>query len=67
MADEPRKIFDLMDTETEPTDGEATRRVDGAVGERTIRAETAEINAIVNREIARVMEQSPILEQVRPG
>ena len=54
MADEPRKIFDLMDTETEPTD-EQLAELMHYVGE-AIRAETAEINEMARREIARVAE-----------
>jgi hypothetical protein len=57
MPDEPRKIFDLMDTETEPTD-EQLAELMHYVGE-SIRAETAEINAMVNRELAKVAESSP--------
>ncbi len=57
MPDEPRKIFDLMDTETEPTDEQLAELME-YVGE-AIRAETAEINAMVSREIAKVAEQSP--------
>lgn len=41
MPDEPRKIFDLMDTETEPTD-EQLAELMHYVGE-AVRAETAEI------------------------
>ena len=40
MPDEPRKIFDLMDTETEPTD-EQLAELMHYVGE-AVRAETAE-------------------------
>ncbi len=54
MADEPKKIFDLMDTETEPTD-EQLEELMRYVGE-AIRAETAEINAIIGREKAKVAE-----------
>jgi hypothetical protein len=43
MADEPRKIFDLMDTETEPTD-EQLAELMRLVGE-DIRAESARIRA----------------------
>jgi len=43
MPDEPRKIFDLMDTETEPTD-EQLAELMRLVGE-DIRAESARINA----------------------
>jgi hypothetical protein len=57
MPDEPRKIFDLMDTETEPTDEQLAELMQ-YVGE-AISAETAEINAIVSREIAKVAESSP--------
>ena len=42
MSDEPRKIFDLMDTETEPTD-EQLAELMHLVGE-DIRAESARIN-----------------------
>jgi len=57
MPDEPRKIFDLMDTETEPTDAQLEELM-RYVGE-AIRAETAEINAMVNREMTKVAEGSP--------
>ena len=43
MPDEPRKIFDLMDTETEPTD-EQLAELMHYVGE-DIRAESARIRA----------------------
>jgi hypothetical protein len=54
MPDEPRKIFDLMDTKTEPTD-EQLAELMHYVGE-DIRAETAEINEMARREIAKVAE-----------
>lgn len=54
MPDEPRKIFDLMDTETEPTD-EQLAKLMHYVGE-AVRAETAEINAMARREISKVAE-----------
>ena len=57
MPDEPRKIFDLMDTETEPTD-EQLAELMRYVGE-AIRAESAEIDAMVSREMAKVAERSP--------
>lgn len=57
MPDEPKKIFDLMDTETEPTDAQLAELM-RYVGE-AIRAETAEINAIVSREIEKVAELPP--------
>jgi hypothetical protein len=41
MADEPKKIFDLMDTETEPTD-EQLAELMRYVGE-AIRLESAEL------------------------
>ena len=43
MPDEPRKIFDLMDTETEPTD-EQLAELMHYVGD-DIRAESARINS----------------------
>jgi hypothetical protein len=43
MPDQPRKIFDLMDTETEPTD-EQLAELMHLVGE-DIRAESARIKA----------------------
>ncbi len=43
MPDEPKKIFDLMDTETEPTD-EQWAELMHLVGE-DIRAESAQINS----------------------
>jgi len=54
MADEPRKIFDLMDTETEPTD-EQLAELMHYVGE-AVRAESAEIEEMARREIAKVAE-----------
>lgn len=54
MPDEPRKIFDLMDTETEPTD-EQLAELMHYVGE-PIRAETAEIKEMARHEIAKVAE-----------
>ena len=52
MADEPRKIFDLMDTETEPTD-EQLAELMHYVGE-AIRAESAEL-----KEMDRLAEKPP--------
>ncbi len=54
MPDEPRKIFDLMDTETEPTD-EQLAELMHYVGE-AVRAESAEIEEMARREIAKVAE-----------
>ena len=54
MPDEPRKIFDLMDTETEPTD-EQLAELMHYVGE-AIRTESAEIKEMARREIAKVAE-----------
>jgi hypothetical protein len=56
MPDEPRKIFDLMDTETEPTDEQLAELME-YVG-KAIRAETAAINEMVNQEKAKVAELS---------
>ena len=49
MPDEPRKIFDLMDTETEPTDEQLEELM--RYGGEAIRTETAEIDAIIKREL----------------
>jgi len=49
MPDEPRKIFDLMDTETEQTD-EQLAELMRFVGE-DIRAESARIKECLRREI----------------
>ena len=57
MLDKPKLIFDVMDSETEPTD-EQLEELMRHVGER-IRAETAEIKAMVSREMAKVAESSP--------
>jgi hypothetical protein len=57
MPDEPRKIFDLMDTETEPTD-EQLAELMHYVGE-AIRAESAELTEMAKKEIARAAEASP--------
>jgi hypothetical protein len=54
MADEPKKIFDLMDIETEPSD-EQLAELMHYVGE-AVRAETAELNEMARREIAKVAE-----------
>ena len=54
MSNESHKIFDLMDTETEPTD-EQLAELMHYVGD-AIRAETAEINEMARREIAKVAE-----------
>ena len=56
MPDEPRKIFDLMDTETEPTDEQLAELME-YVGE-AVRAETVDINAMVDREMANVADSS---------
>jgi hypothetical protein len=55
MADEPRKIFDLMDTETEPTD-EQLAELMHLVGE-DIRAESARIKERANS--ARSVAEKP--------
>jgi len=49
MPDEPRKIFDLMDTETEPTD-EQLAELMYLVG-NDIRAESDRIKRRVNAEL----------------
>jgi len=61
MPDEPRKIFDLMDTETEPTD-EQLAELMSYVGE-AIRTESAEIKELERREIAKVAELPPLYSQ----
>jgi len=55
MPDEPRKIFDLMDTETEPTD-EQLAELMNYVGE-AIRAESAELKEMDRLESLRVAEK----------
>ncbi len=55
MPDEPRKIFDLMDTETEPTD-EQLAELMHYVGE-DIRAESASLTPEQRQEIAKVGEK----------
>ena len=55
MPDEPRKIFDLMDTETEPTD-EQLAELMHLVGE-DIRAESARINERLHCALQSVAEK----------
>jgi hypothetical protein len=43
MADEPRKIFDLMDIETEPTDEQLAELMEFVA--EAVRAESARIKA----------------------
>jgi len=57
MPDEPRKIFDLMDTETEPTD-EQLAELMHLVGE-DIRAESARINERLRAQAVHVMSEEP--------
>jgi len=54
MPNEPRKIFDLMDTETEPTD-EQLAELMHFVGE-AIRLESAELKEMDRKEVARAAE-----------
>ena len=56
MPDEPRKIFDLMDTETEPTD-EQLAELMHYVGE-DIRAESAEIKQRACMEVTKATLKS---------
>ena len=57
MPDEPRKIFDLMDTETEPTD-EQLAELMHYVGE-DIRAESARIKERSRSQAAPAMAEKP--------
>ena len=57
MPDEPKKIFDLMDTETEPTD-EQLAELMHLVGE-DIRAESARIRRRTGANVAHVMAEKP--------
>jgi hypothetical protein len=57
MPDEPRKIFDLMDTETEPTD-EQLAELMHLVGE-DIRAESARIKERRLAERSEVLAEKP--------
>ncbi|MCE0523285.1 MAG: hypothetical protein LV480_10280 [Methylacidiphilales bacterium] len=57
MPDEPRKIFDLMDTETEPTD-EQLAELMHLVGE-DIRAETARIKERQRSERIQAVAEKP--------
>jgi hypothetical protein len=57
MPDEPRKIFDLMDTETEPTD-EQLAELMHLVGE-DIRAESARINERQGAKRVQVLAEKP--------
>jgi hypothetical protein len=54
MPDEPRKIFDLMDTETEPTDEELAELMH-LVGE-AVRTESAELREMERQKTARAAE-----------
>ena len=57
MPDEPRKIFDLMDTETEPTD-EQLAELMHYVGE-DIRAESARIKERLRAKHMQVVGEKP--------
>ena len=57
MADEPKKIFDLMDTETEPTD-EQLAELMRLVGD-DIRAESARIKAGVRGQAIHAVAEKP--------
>ena len=57
MPDEPRKIFDLMDTETEPTD-EQLAELMRYVGE-DIRAESARIKQRACAESVNALAEKP--------
>ena len=65
MPDEPRKIFDLMDIENEPTDEQLAELME-YVGE-AVRAETAELEAMANLEVSKVAEKSPVYGQISRG
>jgi hypothetical protein len=58
MLDEPRKIFDLMDTETEPTD-EQLAELMNLVGE-DIRAESARIKERLGSKRMQIMAEKPV-------
>jgi hypothetical protein len=57
MPDEPRKIFDLMDTETEPTD-EQLAELMHYVGD-DIRAESARIKERLRHQRMEVVAEKP--------
>jgi hypothetical protein len=65
MPDEPRKIFDLMDTETEPTD-EQLAELMHYVGE-DIRAESARIKERVRAQAVHAVAEKPVLYPKPPS